>query len=259
MAVANLCQRGRASCGACCGLYNRRAQSAPAIRALLARRTGVLASVPKTPESFRRAARDLAAAEEPALFPSLRVCPLLGFLDRAQTRIGCLAHPSSTGGPDLRDCGSYDRDTCEGFFCSAHEVLSEAEADLAAEICTGDPVLYGLVVTDAPFLRAALEAAALASGRPLTLGEMAAPPLREALRSLVALKEELAAGSAGLFTAFEPSGEERPEARDPETDSAEARLLACLGADPRSGNDLDRLEALIRARLSACAAAAGHR
>ena len=29
-------------------------------------------------------------------------------------------------------------------------------------------------------------------------------------------------------------------------------ILLCVGADPRSGNDLDRLEGEVRARLEAC-------
>ncbi len=32
-------------------------------------------------------------------------------------------------------------------------------------------------------------------------------------------------------------------------------ILLCVGADPRSGNDLDRLEAEVRRRLEACARA----
>jgi hypothetical protein len=32
-------------------------------------------------------------------------------------------------------------------------------------------------------------------------------------------------------------------------------ILLCVGADPRSGNDLDRLEEEVRARLEGCARA----
>ena len=36
-------------------------------------------------------------------------------------------------------------------------------------------------------------------------------------------------------------------------------LLTCAGADPRSGNDLDALEAEVRRRLDACVRAFGAR
>src|SRR5512139_3480102 len=112
-----LCQRATASCGACCGLYNRRDHGRAAIRAELARRTRALRDLPRTPEAFRAAETALAAGAPAPLFPSVRVCTFLGFLDDAGARVGCLAHPKATGGPDLRDCGVYDARICETFFC----------------------------------------------------------------------------------------------------------------------------------------------
>src|SRR5512138_1236835 len=101
-----LCQRATASCGACCGLYNRRDHGRAALRAELARRTRALRDLPRTPEAFRAAAAALARGAPAPLFPSVRVCPLLGWLDPDERRVGCLAHPKATGGPDLRDCGA---------------------------------------------------------------------------------------------------------------------------------------------------------
>ena len=110
------------------------------------------------------AARALEADAPPPLFPSVRVCPLLGFLDERETRIGCLAHPKVTGGVDLRDCGVYDVTTCDAFLCPSHAWLSEEEAALAAAATGGDYHLYGLVVTDVPFLRATLAGVAARAG-----------------------------------------------------------------------------------------------
>jgi len=72
---------------------------------------------------------------------------------------------------------------------------------------------------------------------------------------------ELEPGSEGLFGAFKPGrdGEPVPRRIDYEAlargTSPYDTILTCVGADPHSGNDLDRLEAEVRRRLDACAAA----
>ncbi len=259
--MISLCQRGDASCGACCGLYNRRVLSRPVIRADLARRTRALARVPRTEEAFRAAAAALAADGPEPLFPSVRVCPLLGFLDGAETRVGCLAHPAATGGVDLRGCGVYDILTCDAFLCPSHAWLSEDEAELAAEACGADFHLYGLVVTDVPFLRACLAAVAAGAGARVERRHLREAGFAAALRRLLATKEELEPGSEGLFGAFRPgaNGEDLPRRIDYEAlgraGSAYDAILLAAGADPRSGNDLEALEAEVRARVDACAAA----
>jgi hypothetical protein len=254
-----LCQRGRASCGACCGLYNLRDLSRRTVRRLLARRTRALRDAARTPVAFREAAARLPEATEQPLFPSVRVCPLLGFLDEAESGVGCLAHPLVTGGPDLRDCGAYDARICGAFFCPSHAWLSADEAEIAAAVCGGDPYLYGLVVTDVPFLRAALDGIARLTGASVERRHLREPCFERALRQLFGLKEELAPGSEGLFGAFRPGEDGEPRARridygalDREGSPYDA-ILRCVGADPRSGNDLDRLEAEVRARLATCA------
>jgi hypothetical protein len=252
-----LCQREAASCGACCGPYNRRDHSRAALEATLRRRAEALDGAPRTLEAFRAVAARLAADEPPPLFPAVRVCPLLGFLDEGGRRLGCLAHPAATGGPDLRDAGVYDARTCERFMCPSHAWLSEEEVELAALAC-GDAHLYGLVVTDVPFLRAAFSAVAEGVGARVELRHLSRPAFRDALRSLLALKEELAPGSDGLYGAFRPgaSGEDLPREIDYQALRREHSpwdvILACAGADPRSGNDLDALEAEVRRRLGGC-------
>lgn len=258
--MIRLCQRPGASCGACCGLYNRREHGREAVRAELTRRTLALGRVARTLPAFREAAARLAAAGPAPIFPSVRVCPLLGFLDEAGTRIGCLAHPLVTGGADLRDAGAYDVTTCESFLCPSHAWLGEEEARLA-ELASGDFHLYGLVVTDAPFLRAALDAVAALAGARVERRHLERPAFLAALTRLLALKEELEPGSEGLFGAFRTGGDGEPEPRaidcqprDRERSPCDA-LLTCVGADLHSGNDLDRMEAELRRRLDACAGA----
>jgi hypothetical protein len=188
------------------------------------------------------------------------VCPLLGWLDPERTRVGCLAHPLATGGTDLRDTGVYDASICESFLCPSHSWLGEEEAEMVDLACA-DAHLYGLVVTDVPFVRAVLEALGRMAGARVERRHLDDPATREALRRLLALKEELEPGSEGLFGAFRPGGDGEPVPRAIDYEAIERDrspwdpILVCVGADPRSGNDLDRLEGEVRRRLDAAAAA----
>jgi len=258
--MLRLCQRAHASCGACCGLYNGQDHSRAALTGELWRRTRALARAEHTEAAFEACGARLSEGTGAPVFPSVRVCPLLGFLDAAGTRIGCLAHPLATGGPDLRAAGAYDVTTCEAFLCPSHAWLSEEEAQLAEGAC-GDWHLYGLVVTDVPFLRAVLGAVAGVVGQRVERRHLDQPSFRRALRALLAMKEELEPGSEGLFGAFRPGrdGEPVPRRIDYETLERGAspydQILLSIGADPRSGNDLDLLEEEVRRRLEACGAA----
>ena len=258
--TVRLCQRASASCGACCGLYNAVDHSREAVEAELWRRTRALERVPRHEPAFRAAAAAIAKDGPEPLFPSVRICPLLGFLDVGGARIGCLAHPLATGGVDLRACGVYDVLTCEAFLCPSHAWLGEEEAQLCEAAGLGWH-LYGLVITDVPFLRAVLGAVAARTGARVERRHLQHEPFRAALARLLATKEELEPGSEGLFGAFKPGRDGEPvprridyEALARETSPYDA-ILTCVGADPRSGNDLDRLEAEVRRRLDACAAA----
>jgi len=254
--MIHLCQRAHASCGACCGLYNRTDQDRDAVTAELWRRTRRLARAERTEVAFRAAAAELAAGGPTPLFPSVKICPLLGFLDAAGTRVGCLAHPLTTGGIDLRICGSYDVTTCDAFLCPSHAFLSEEEAQLAE--AAADWYLYGLVVTDVPFLRAVLAAVAARTGARVERRHLEHPPFRTAFTALLSLKELLEPGSDGLFGAFRAGhdGEPVPRRIDYEAAAREGSpydaILTCMGADPRSGNDLDALEGEVRRRLERC-------
>lgn len=246
--TVRLCQRARASCGGCCGVYNRIDPDRAAVHAELARHTRVLARTERTPAAFREAAKRLAEDAPAPVFPSIRVCQLVGFLDEQETRVGCLAHPKANGGVDLRGCGVYDVEICESFLCPSHAALTEREAQLVEAVAGYH--LYGLVATDAPFVRAVLAAIEEEAGRPVESAELRAGPAAAALRRLFELKEELAPGSDGLFTPFRHGGAEAP----PVPAGAEA-ILAALGADARSGNDEERLEVEVHQRLARCAAA----
>ncbi len=254
--MASLCQREGASCGACCGLYNRSDLSRAAIRDGLRRSTALLAQTPRTPEAFHAAAAARSRELPAPVFPSIRICPLLGFLDAAEERVGCLGHPEVTGGADLRACGVYDVLTCDTFLCPSHAGLREEDVALVAGAAGGFH-LYGLVATDAPFVQAVLGALAARTGRRPAPADLRHPPFAAGLRALFALKEELEPGSEGIFGAFRVEPRAPPEeagAEDASEDPAD-RILAALGADAASGNDEDALRAEVVLRLDRCAAA----
>lgn len=253
--MLSLCQRAGASCGACCGLYNREDLSRATAREDLRRNTDLLARTPRTAEAFRGAAARRAGELPEPLFPSVRICPLLGFLDAAETRVGCLAHPRVTGGLDLRACGAYDVLTCDAFLCPSHAHLDEEEAALAAR-AAGDFYLYGLVVTDARFLQAVLDGLEELTGLRPSPADLDHASFRRSLHLLLSLKEELAPGSEGLFAAFRPAPEKQAmPSTSPVGGTAAERVLGALGADLRSGNDTEALEAEVARRLEAAAAA----
>jgi hypothetical protein len=162
---------------------------------------------------------------------------------------------------DLRDCGVYGAGICESFLCPSFSWLTEAEAEIAEAATAGDAWLYGLVVTDVPFLRAVLGAVADGAGARVEVRHLAEAGFRTALRRVLELKGQLAPGSEGLFGAFAAGRDGEPVPRQIDYGSIgrgvsrHDAILTCVGADPRSGNDLDRLEAEVVRRLDACVAA----
>jgi len=269
----HLCQPGGgASCGACCGLYNFRDHSRGALQARLQRHTAALAAVAREPAAFHAAARSLAAQDRAeALFPAVRICPLLGFLPQSAgapqgERVGCLAHPRVTGGVDLRDCGVYRAEVCETFTCPSFGWLGDAQARLIQAACA-DWYLYGLVITDVEFVLGCLRLLAWECGQEVAPARLQAHPAALAqLTALFRLKEEAADGSAepeggGVFGRFRPDadGEPRLQALDyaalglhaaPEDD-----VVVCLGALPPSAAALQEARARVRHRVQAVAAA----
>ncbi|WP_224248548.1 hypothetical protein [Hyalangium gracile] len=257
----HLCQPGRgASCGACCGLYNFRDHSRAALTERLAEQTARMSGVPHTREAWRAAARALVESRQQApLFPSVRVCPLLGFIDEEQRRVGCMGHPKVTGGVDLRDCGVYRASICETFTCPSFGWLEDAQARLVEAACQ-DWYLYGLVITDVEFVRGCLrliERELAGPARPERM--MARPAALEAVRRLFALKETAAERTphAPIFGRFTPDTEGEPISRTlnyarlgvraaPEDD-----VVLCLGYDPADAATLTAARERVRMHVRA--------
>lgn len=257
----NLCQPGRgASCGACCGLYNFRDHSRAALTERLAEQTARLRTVARELEAWRAEGRNiLASRQEAPLFPAVRVCPLLGFLDAEQRQVGCLGHPKVTGGVDLRDCGAYRASICETFTCPSYGWLEDAQARLVQAACP-DWYLYGLVITDVEFVRGCLRLIERELGGPARVETlMARPAALEAVRRLFALKETAAGRSpyAPIFGRFTPDTEGEPVSRTinyarlgmraaPEDD-----VVLCLGYDPGDSATLTAARERVRLHVRA--------
>lgn len=261
----HLCQPGRgASCGACCGLYNFKDHSRTALTERLAEQTAQLQDVPKEMSAWRAAAKELVESrKEPPLFPAVRVCPLLGFIDAEQRQVGCLGHPKVTGGVDLRDCGVYRASICETFTCPSFGWLEDAQARLVQAACP-DWYLYGLVITDVEFVRGCLRLIERELGGPArSEAMMARPAALEAVRRLFALKETAADRSpyAPIFGRFTPDTVGEPVSRTmnyaklgvraaPEDD-----VVLCLGYDPADASSLTGARERVRMHIRAVARA----
>lgn len=262
----HLCQPGGgASCGACCGLYNFRDHSRAALRRALDRRTDVLRDLPRDPAAWRAAARSLRRWDRDPLFPPVRLCPLLGFVDEARTQVGCLAHPAVNDGVDLRDCGAYDARTCQSFECPSFLWLNAPQARLV-RAALPDWYLYGLVITDVEFVRGCVRLLEAELGAPADLDAIAANAAAlAAVRALFSLKETAPEREAGarIFGRFESDdlGEPTPRILDYEAlgvgSAPEDDVVLCLGYAPRDAAALGRARALVRAHVRAVAAALG--
>ncbi len=261
----HLCQPGRgASCGACCGLYNFRDHSRAALTERLAEQTAQLRDIPREQGAWRAAARNIVESRREApLFPAVRVCPLLGFLDEGQRRVGCLGHPKATGGVDLRDCGVYRASICEAFTCPSFGWLEDDQARLVEAACQ-DWYLYGLVITDVEFVRGCLRLLERELGGPARPETMTAQPaVLEAVRRLFSLKETAAGRSphAPIFGRFTPDTEGEPLSRTINYARLGARaapeddVVLCLGYDPDDAATLTAARERVRLHVRAVARA----
>ncbi|WP_044278715.1 hypothetical protein [Myxococcus stipitatus] len=261
----HLCQPGGgASCGACCGLYNFKDHSRGALTEQLSMQTERLRRVPQEPEAWSAAARELTDARRAApLFPAVRVCPLLGFLDRERKQVGCLGHPKVTGGKDLRDCGVYRSSVCETFTCPSFGWLSDGQARLVLAACA-DWYLYGLVITDVEFVRGCmrlLEWELAGPARPEQMLEQ--PDVLAAVRRLFALKETAPRRDpkAAVFGRFTRDTEGEPVPRMLDYMKLEMRaapeddVVLCLGYTPDNALELLASRELVRSHVKAVARA----
>ncbi len=150
----HLCQPDEhKSCGACCGLYNWENHSRKTLTALLQGNTRLFFSLGDNPdiESYRTHHRN-SPVRQKKLCDTIYNCEFLGFINKEQTRIGCLLHPCLNQGRDRRDCSFYGIEMCAGHFCLSYSYLSLTE-QTAVVAALNDWYLYGLVITDIDFVK----------------------------------------------------------------------------------------------------------
>lgn len=253
----HLCQPGQgASCGACCGLYNFRDHSRESLRKTLSRRSAHLRQVPKDAGSYRAAARSLRRWDKGFLFDAVKVCPLLGFVDEEEERVGCLAHPAVTGGVDLRDCGAYDSRTCSSFECPSFLWLDEPLARLVRAACP-DWYLYGLVVTDVELVKGTMRLLERELGERVDPERiLASAESLGAISRIFSHKEVLAsAGRGGVFGRFHRDGLGEPTSRTIEYEALGAAscpeddVVLCLGFLPSSREALEEAREFVRTSI----------
>jgi len=244
-------------------MYNRARSDDAATQTRLERRTRAFhqeadVADPASLDAFR--ARHTVQPED-KLLTGLANCPFLGLVDAASGRVGCLVHPLQNDGLDGRDCGVYDRHTCQDYLCAAHDVLREDERRLVVA-AIDDSWLYGLVVTDPRFVRELFS---------LTASRAGAMPRRPATERPQALAAALAyfelkrdwpyrAPDAIFGQLRAGDGLDTPRRAGPSTalgvepDPHEA-VLRCLGTDVDDLAALAHARRLVSSRVEAFASA----
>lgn len=234
-------------------MYNHRNMGVAETSAQLATRTAAFrrdADVHDPGSLTRfRAAWEVTADKHVGGLPN---CPFLGWLD--DRRVGCLVHPLQNGGVDGRDCGVYDRTTCEDYLCAAHAVLRPLEKWLVIAACS-DSYTYGLVVTDPLFVRQLFEQTAAQNHVMPTAADVMAVP--HAARRYMALKRDFAYrapdgvlgqvhGGADLDT---PRRVGPAEALGAPVDRYET-ILRCLGTTVADVAELEHARGIVRAAVT---------
>ena len=175
------------SCGACCGLYNYRANSRLVLVARLRSRSQLFSSCSGALDRYRRAA---AALEGNKLYETIYNCEFLGFIDEHEQRVGCLLHPRGNGGKDLRVISFYGADLCQGHLCPSHEKLTPAEKDVVIRL-VNDWYLYGLCITDIDLVKSYLSHIQNAVGEEFNPNKLNTnPALARIMQSFFSWKEQ---------------------------------------------------------------------
>jgi hypothetical protein len=179
-----LCQPDdRKGCAWCCGLYNVRESGRDALVPRLRRRTERFSLAPRTVDGVLRYAEETKGEERLELLdPDFYSCEFVGFLNREETRVGCLLNPRSPGnkGIDWRGLSFHGGSACAGFFCRASRELTAGERKFILET-VDDWYLYGSLMSDIDYLKSVFRLAQEALGRPLDPEWMHQPEAKRVL------------------------------------------------------------------------------
>lgn len=252
------------SCGACCGMYNHTDAGYSATFARLHERTNaynLTANIddPLSLRAFRVAWEPVGAAVK--LLSGLPSCPFLGFVEPVEEsssrmpRVGCLVHPLQNDGVDGRDCGVYDRKTCEDYLCAAHDLLSIDERRLVLE-SVHDSYLYGIVITNMRLVKELLKQAASITSSYPTGSDLRKPAAVKAAGQFFELMRDWPyAARDGVFGPI-VAGEdlETSQRKSPfEVLAVPASpfdgILTCLGTSVESVEDLENARRVVQQRV----------
>ncbi len=258
------------SCGACCGMYNHTDAGYAATFARLNDRTNaynLTASIddPESLRAFRVAWEPVGSGAK--LLSGLPSCPFLGFVEPVDEsssrmpRVGCLVHPLQNDGVDGRDCGVYDRKTCEDYLCAAHDLLSIDERRLVLE-SVHDSYLYGIVITNMRLIKELLKQAANINASSPSGAELRKPAVVEAASQFFELMRDWPfAARDGVFGPIEAGDDLETSQRKASAEmlgvsaSPFDGILTCLGTSVNSVDALDEAREIVRQRVVAFASA----
>jgi hypothetical protein len=234
--VLLLCQPDdRKGCAWCCGLYNVRDSGRGELACRLRRRTERFYFTSRTVEGVLRYAEETRDEERLALVdPDFYSCEFVGFLNRDETRVGCLLNPQSPGnrGVDWRGLSFHGGAACSGFFCRASRELTDGERRIIIGT-VDDWYLYGFLLSDIDYIKSVFRFVEESLGRPLEPEWADQPDARGVLLEFFRWK-------------FEPSVPEEMGSRavdDPGLDFGVARAAATCAPNLRAHLDrvLDRV------------------
>ncbi|HVO85425.1 MAG TPA: hypothetical protein VMU60_13465 [Syntrophobacteria bacterium] len=179
-----LCQPdNRKGCAWCCGLYNVRSLGRDELARRLRRRTERFSLVPRTVDGIQRYAEETKGEERLEFVdPGFYSCEFVGFLNRHETRVGCLLNPWSpgNGGVDWRGLSFHGGAACSGFFCRAFRELTDGEQEIIIGT-VDDWYLYGFLISDIDYVKSVFRSVAEMLGRPLEPERMLKPDAKSVL------------------------------------------------------------------------------
>ncbi|HPR55820.1 MAG TPA: hypothetical protein PLT09_09730 [Deltaproteobacteria bacterium] len=190
MTDIHLCQPDTTkSCAACCGIYNYVDNTREALLQRFLFRTRLFARVRENRmslEDYREVIRHRENAKR--IYTTIYTCEFVGFLDEACLRVGCMLHPLSNDGNDMRTISFYGRDICDGHFCPSYQKLANHEVRILLA-ALDDWYLYGAVITDIDYVKTFFHIIQNRVGETLDAGKVEnRPALLETVRRYCGLK-----------------------------------------------------------------------
>ena len=170
-------------------MYNWLGHSRTLVEEVLLLQTEAFLQSGRTEDELIILKKEIYGKRPAARYPVIYNCEFMGFIDRERKKVGCLLHPDSNSGKNLRDISHHGRATCDEARCTAYSYLSDSEAELVAK-CADDWYLYGLCITDLDLVKEFLETASDMVSDDVNAGKiMASAALTDIFRKYLNLKE----------------------------------------------------------------------